>query len=190
MSLAVFPELPTMAWDSLKRQRWDTKVQKYGNGGRKTLSRQAYPEWIIECAYTCHDANDTKKAFGFFAMVRAGYQPFLWKDPEDYHEESVVIGSGDGIRCDFQLIRKFDIYAVEPVRDIVPGTLHIFEDENPATVTLEEDGWVIFENPPSGIITATFDYYWRVAFDQDSMDYANFWYNFYKLNKITLVTTL
>jgi uncharacterized protein (TIGR02217 family) len=190
MDLPIFQSPPSMAWNNAKTQSWETKIQKYGSGKRKTLSRWSYPEWTLECSYTCLDQEEIEYAAGFFAMVRGQHQPFFWLDMEDYHQEKVRIGVGDGINTGFQLVRNFKDLFVEPVYGVVNGTLQIFADAELINAPLKEDGWVEFMIPPASgkIITATFDYYWRVAFESDDFDWTNFWYGFYKLNKIKLVT--
>lgn len=190
MNLPIFPDLKTMAWNNTKTMRWDTAVQKYGSGRRKTLSRWSYPEWVLECQYTCLNDAEIKQAAGFFAMVRGRHQPFLWKDTEDYKEENVRIGVGNGQQTQFQLLRNYAGLYVEPVRDIVDGTLEVFVDDEPSEVILEEDGIIKFALPPAAgkIITASFEYYWRVAFDDDELDWENFWYGFYRLRRVRLVS--
>lgn len=190
MSLPIFPALPSMAWDSQKTARWSTKIQKYGSGKRKSLSQWAYPEWDIECSYTCLNPAEIEQAAGFFNLVRGKFQPFLWKDPEDYKQTKVRIGTGNGVNTDFQLLRNLANLYVEPVRDVVAGTLVVYAEDSLITVTLGADGWITTATPPAegAVITASFEYYWRVVFDSDELNWTNFWYNYYKLNKITVVT--
>ena len=188
--MLICPNIPTMAWNSIKRQRWNTKIQKSGSGIRKTLSRWAYPEWDIECAYTCLSVADIELAAGFFGLVRGQFKPFLWLDPEDYQQTNVSIGAGNGVNRDFQLLRNFGGLCVEPVRDVVAGTLTVFASGTPVTFTLGTDGLTTTTTAPAvgAPMTASFEYYWRVAFADDELEYVNFWYDFYKLNKIKLVT--
>lgn len=190
MNLPIFPDLKTMAWNNTKTMRWDTKIQKSGSGRRKTLSRWSYPEWVLECQYTCLDDSEIKQAAGFFAMVRGRHQPFLWKDMEDYKQERVRIGVGNGQQIGFQLVRNYAGLFVEPIKDVVAGTLVVLVNDEPVGIASEEEGWVELTTPPAdgAIITATFEYYWRVAFDDDELDWDNFWYGFYKLKRVRLVT--
>lgn len=190
MSLPVFISPPSVAWNNTKTQRWDTKVQKYGRGGRKTLSRWAYPEWVLDCEYTCLNEAEKEYMAGFFAMVRGQHSPFLWKDLDDYKQEKVRIGVGDGETIGYQLVRNYADLFVEPVYGVVDGTLTVFVDDEPIEIASENEGWIELTSPPAPgtVITATFEYYWRVAFDDDELDWTNFWYGFYKLNKFRLVT--
>ena len=191
MSLEIFPELTSMAWNNEKIQRWDgVYVQKSGNGRRKSLCTQPYPEWELQCSYKCLDQEQIRKAAGFFAMVRGKHQPFLWKDTEDFSQTKVRIGNGDGTKTGWQLVRNFGGYFVEPVRDIVSGTLHLYADAAEIACSLGSDGWVTPNVAPAqgAVITASFEYYWRVAFKDSELTWDNFWYNFFELKTISMVT--
>lgn len=190
MSLPVFPTLTTMEWNSVKKQRWNTKVQTSGSGIRKTMAAWAYPQWEIKAAYRALSTAEYKTLAGFCAQVKGSFAPFLWLDPEDYQETGVRIGIGSGASKSFQLLRNFDNRFVEPVRDIVAGTLHVYEAGVEKTVTLGSDGIVTFSPANGAIITATFQYYWRVAFKDDDLDWEYFWYSLYRLKTLEMVTVL
>jgi uncharacterized protein (TIGR02217 family) len=179
-----------MAWNSTKTQNWNTEIQKSASGRRKTLSRWSYPEYELECAYTCLDPAAIEYVAGFFAARRGQAGEFLWKDDQDYKQEKVFIGTGDGSTTGFQLVRNLGNQFFEPVLDIVPGTLKVFVDNVQANETLGEDGWDVLATAPAAgsLLTASFEYYWRVAFAKDEITWENFWYNFYKLKSIKLVT--
>jgi uncharacterized protein (TIGR02217 family) len=189
MSLPVFVSPPSIAWNTTKTQKWDTKVQKYGGGRRKTLSRWSYPEWELSCEYTCLDPSELEYTAGFFASARGRAGAFLWYDLEDHKQTKVRIGTGDGATTGFQLVRNLGGLFVEPVLDIVSETLMVFIDNIAAEAVLEENGWVETAAPADGaIVTASFEYYWRVAFADDEKTWSNFWYNFYNLKSVKLVT--
>lgn len=189
MSLPVFPQFPSMAWNSEKAQSWEVTVKKSGTGKRKTMTSQAYPNWTIKCSYTALSQEEVERAAGFFAQVKGELLPFLWKDPEDYQEPNVRIGTGNGANKEFQLLRNYADEYVEPIYDVVPGTLMAFVDGVTANYTLGTDGLITMAAPPAlgAVVTATFEYYWRVAFDVDNVTFTNFWYNYYELKTITLV---
>ena len=53
-----------------------------------------------------------------------------------------------------------------------------------------QNGGINMAAPPAkgARVTASFQYYWRVAFEDDALEWNNFWYGYYKLNQIKLVT--
>ncbi len=189
MSLPIFDSPPSMAWNSTKTMEWNTKIQKSASGKRKTLSRWSLPLWELDCSYTCLDTSEVEYVAGFFAKVRGRAGAFLWPDPEDYKQENVLLGVGNGSTTGFQLLRNLGGQFVEPVLDIVPGTLKVFSGELETEATLEENGWIEIEAPePGAEIRASFEYYWRVAFAKDSASWENFWFDFYKMKSIKLET--
>ena len=190
MSFPVFPILPSMEWNSKKTQRWNTKVQKTGSGKRKAMTTWSYPEWLIQCSYKALSEKEIERVAGFCAVVRGGLQPFLWLDPEDYQQTNVYLGSGDGEKTEFQLLRNFDDIYVEPIRDVVLGSLQVFCNGKAVMHELLQNGGINMAAPPAkgARVTASFQYYWRVAFEDDALEWNNFWYGYYKLNQIKLVT--
>lgn len=188
MSLAVFPIKSTLAWNSVKKQKWNTKVQRGGTGIRKTLAMWAYPEWEIKAGFTSLTAAEMEDIAGFCAQVKGAFSPFLWLDPEDYQETAVQIGLGTGAAAQYQLLRNYNSRFVEPVRDIVSGSLTVYNDGVAAAATLGTDGVVTCTGTSGKAITATFQYYWRVAFKDDDNDWEYFLAGFYRMKTIEMVT--
>lgn len=190
MSYDIFPDLPSMEWKIKKSQHWNTVVQKSGSGRRKTLSLLSYPDWGIALKYLCLNQHEIEQLVGFFAMMRGRHQPFLWLDPDDFEQTGVKIGIGDGVTTGFQLLRDLAGYAVDPVLDIVPGTLTVYVDGAATPVDLEDDGWIELTAPPDpgSEITADFQYYWRVAFDDDDMEWTTIIDRYYETGRFKLVT--
>lgn len=190
MALPIFPDLPSMDWNNTKKPVWNVTVKKSGTGKRKSMTTQAYTLWKLTMSFKCLDQTQIEKAAGFFSMIKGAYSPFLWRDMEDYRQKNVRIGLGNGENTGFQLVRNLGGYYVEPITDIAPGTLTVYVDDEPTTAILDTDGWIDLANaPPIGaVVTATFEYYWRVAVADDCPDWANFWYRFYQLNTFTLET--
>mgnify|MGYP000844257547 CR=1 FL=1 len=189
MSLPIFNCPPSVAWNSSKTPKFKTIIQKYAGGRRKALSRQAYPEWEIDIDLTQLDPEEYEYTIGFFLSVRGRFGAWLWKDLEDYKQTKVQIGVGDGVTTGFQLLRNWRDLFVEPVLDIVPGTLTVYVDDVAVAVTLGDDGWVEITAPPEGaIVTASFEYYWRVAFADDENTWVNLFTDLYNLKSVKLVT--
>lgn len=193
MSLPIFPNLSTMAWNSTKKMKFKTIIQESGSGKKKTRSLWSAPEWTIKCSYTCleqsREKQDLEEIYGFFGQVKGAGEPFLWWDPEDNTETNVQLGIGDGVKTQFQLLRNYAGKFLEIVLD--PRIVsEVRAGSNPVAFTLGTDG-VININPapaPGLTITADFTYYWRVMFADDSLEAENFWYNLYKLKSIEVVS--
>ena len=109
---------------------------------------------------------------------------------QDFSQIKVRLGVSDGTTNGWQLLRNYGGYFVEPVRDVVDGTLALYADGVSFSHTLGADGWVtpIVAQPADAVITASFEYYWRVAFNDSELTWENFWYNYYSLKEISLIS--
>lgn len=85
MSLKKFPAtLNKLAWSSTKSLSWDVTAQTAGSGRVRTLTNQLLPCWTIETKFAHLDNDEARRFLGFVASVKGGFEPFLWKDPEDH----------------------------------------------------------------------------------------------------------
>ncbi|MBP2638447.1 MAG: hypothetical protein H6Q72_4354 [Firmicutes bacterium] len=192
MSLAIFPDIMSFGWNSKKRQVWEnTYTQKSANGRRKALCTQSYPTWEIECEYPYLTDDQRHQLAGFFAQLQGPTSTFLWLDPEDNIATDVRIGTGDGTTVKYYLVRNIGGY-LEPVKDIVDSSLVVKVAGATRSVTLGDDGLIMFGIVPAqgAAITATFQYYFRVAFDDNNLEWTNFWYQAHKMGSFTVVTVL
>lgn len=188
----VFPVTTNIEFNSQWQEDWSfVAVKKTGSGRRKTLCNRAYPDWRISVKFTGLDDLLVEKIAGFIGQQRGPFAEFLWLDPTYFQETAVRIGTGNGSNKAFQLLRNFaDLYVV-PVTDYVAGTLTVYSNGSPVTVSSVSDGLVTLANAPASgaVVTATFQYYWRVAFDDEKFTWQDLFFNLYKFNQINLVTT-
>ena len=100
----------------------------------------------------------------------------------------MAIGTGDGALTDFQLFRMVGSFKL-PVTDIKSGTLSAIVDGVVTPVTLLDGGVVRFASAPASgaVISASFDYYWRVAFADDETEFDSQFLNIGK-STIKMVT--
>ena len=191
MSLRVFPVTTNMEFNSKKTEIWDDVVVKTtASGRRKTLSRRAYPDWAIQVKFTGLDDAQIENIAGFIAQQRGEFQEFLWLDPVDFQETAVRIGTGDGSTKRFQLVRNLADKFVFPVTDYVVGSEIVYVNGVAVTVLSVTDGLVTLASAPAlnSVVTATFQYYWRVAFDGSKYSWVDPFFNLYKFETINMVT--
>lgn len=187
----VFPVATNMEFNSKKIEIWDSViVKKTGSGRRKSLSRRAYPDWEIQASFVGLTAEQRDSIAGFIAQHRGEHAEFLWLDPEEYQVTLGHIGVGDGLNTKFQLLRELDNRFIIPVTDYVSGTLEIWAGNVPVNVVSVTDGLATLESVPTSgaAVTATFQYYWRVAFDQGTFAWSNPFYDLYKFDTLKMVT--
>lgn len=146
-------------------------------------------------------ANDMSFSFqtlrAFFSQMGGSAGSFIYLDPndcattatgttEDWPAGKVpaLIANGDGHSTYFQIFRQFGGFN-EPVYDIVPGTLSVFLNGVPTvgytllnspTPFTGNNGVIQFGSAPGNgvVITATFQFYWRCKFLEDTIDFSNF----------------
>ena len=117
-------------------------------------------------------------------------EPFLWKDPEEYKVTKQQIGIGNGAKSEYQLFRSFGVFTV-PVTDVVANTLTVYINDVATTAyTLEEGGIVKFSGTPQTgkVISASFEYYWRVALADDGLTSEVQYLDINKISALRMVT--
>jgi len=191
MSLHVFPVTTNMEFNSKFTEICDgVVVKKTGTGRRKTLSRRAYSDFGIQVKFIGLDDDQVDEIAGFIGQHHGEAHEFLWRDPKYYQVAGVRIGTGDGVTTQFQLLRNLADRYVYPITDIVTGTLTVYVNGSAVAVSSITGGLVTLDTAPAqgSIVTATFQYYWRVAFDQSKFNWTDPFYNLNKFETISLIT--
>lgn len=119
MSELVFPQLPGLAWGMVKVPTWSSRVQKSVSGKRQAVGYMSYPTYKITLSfnvlreYASH--NDVAELQGFFNQMRGQVDTFKFVDPLDAACSDQNIGTGNGTKTQFQLVRNYGGF-VEPVQ--------------------------------------------------------------------------
>jgi uncharacterized protein (TIGR02217 family) len=184
--MQIFPS-DKFAFETTKTMKNETVAHQNGRGKRKTMTNRRYPVYEIKLSLLGVTQEEMETLVGFFASVKG--EPFLFRDFEDYAQYGVLIGAGDGENRDFQLVRSWGGLFFEPVEDIVPGTLTAYVGDNRASASILPGGVARLALPPplGAQIRADFEYYWRVAVDDD-ISWQSVFFNLYKLDNLKLVT--
>lgn len=181
-----FPEFK-LGYESSKTQLWGTTVQTTGSGRVRTLTNRLYAKWVIKLMLS-HLTNEEQREFmGFFALHHGAGKPFLWKDPEDFHEEKIqLVPVAPGI---YQAVMKQGAY-VQPVSYIENVTVFVDRKKKESNEYSVTDGRIRFNTPPAGgaIITATYDYCWKVMFEKDEVEVIHSFADYNQAKTVKLVT--
>ena len=181
MGYKKFPDIRRFAWDSSKKQSWNTTVQKSASGRIRTMTNQLYPAWTIKASYNALTDEEARQLLGFIAERKGCYEPFLWLDPEDYKATGVALVNTNGY---YQAVMNVGGY-VEPVEYIEHVTVYVDGIKQAANTYSVEDGVIKFAVQPTGNVTADYTYYWLVHFSEDGITINKIFVNINKAS-ITL----
>lgn len=176
-----------VAYNSSKQQSWDTEVYESASGRYRSLSNQLYPKWKISVIIQPLTDADARTLMGFVAARKGGYEPFLWKDAEDYHEQGIALAKVDSTK--YQAVARFGNY-VEPVEYIENVEVFVNGTKRAASTYTVSNGYVTFNSAPASgaTVTANYDYYWKVRFDDDGMGIEHIFDNINRSQRFKMVT--
>ena len=86
-------------------------------------------------------------------------------------------------------MRRYKTVYTEPVTDLVANTLTVYiNDVKVTNYSLLSNGIIRFTTPPTGDITASFQYYWRVALDDDDIGWEHAFNNISHVKNFKMVS--
>ncbi|WP_170370663.1 DUF2460 domain-containing protein [Ruegeria arenilitoris] len=163
-----------------------TDVVRLANGFEERNTPWAHSRRRYDAGLGMRSLDDIQTLIAFFEARQGQMYGFRWKDWSDYKSCAAtaefdkgdqVIGQGDGVTTEFQLVKIYASGGVSYVRPIVKpvlGTVKIGLDQDEARegVDFEVDlnsGLIQFVVPPSeGVdVTAGFEFDVPVRFDTD-----------------------
>lgn len=163
-----------ISWETTIQQTWEVVEQKSASGRRRTLCQQTLPGWKISVSYPMITKAERDTLLGFYAQCRGKFQSFFFSDPEQFHMEKQLLAKGtDG---KYQLVSDFGGY-VEPVEKA--KDLKVFVNDVEVTDFTESDGKI--ELSTGGVVTASYDYYWKVCFT-NSLSVAQKFADYYSVS--------
>lgn len=186
--LKKFPlELDSFAWSSHKKMQWHTSIQTLGSGKIRTMTTQLYPTWIIETKFNRLRPEEYKKLFGFVAMVKGAYEPFLWPDPTDNYEQNATLA--EVAPATYQATMRMGEY-VEPVAYIDHVKVYANGQQISEGGYTVSDGIITLQNvvPVGTKVTADYRYWWKVMLKDDGIDVEDVFFNLHRSGSFTLVT--
>ena len=189
MAIAKFPASlqGRCAYNSSKRQSWDTAIEESASGRYRALTNQLYPQWTITALIQPLSDAEARVLMGFVAARKGGYEPFLWLDGEDYQEKGIILPKiSNGI---YQAVMKMGEY-VEPVEYIENVSVYVDGTKQDANAYTTNNGYITFVTAPAtgAVVTADYTYYWKVRFDDDGMGINHIFDNINRSERFKLVT--
>ena len=153
-----------------------TDVVTLASGREERNSRWAHARRRYNAGYGIKSRADMAAVLAFFEERRGRFHSFLWRDGLDNVGTDEPLGSGDGVRTTFQLVKKygadFDPY-LRPITKPVAASVVVKVAGLVTAVTTDPlTGIVTFAAPPAegAAITASFSFDVPVRFDTDRLD--------------------
>lgn len=186
MSDTVFPSLPGIAWNVVRTPTWQTRTQVSVSGREVRQADWATPRytWSLDYDFLRSDPSfgELQTLLGFFNKMQGSFGTFLYTDDDDHAATSQQIGIGDGTTVTFPLIRAFGGY-IEPINRVnTVSSVTVAGSAASPTINydagIESGSSLTFLSPPAAgaAIIASFTYYWRCRFSNDTTDFTKFLY--------------
>lgn len=197
MSNVVFPSTSFrgITFSQFKTPTVARRFQRSVSGRELAVPDHANPIWNFRLPFSfLRDypvgmlASEMRLLLNFYvAMVLSG-DTFLYWDKDDYSVTDEPLGTGDGVNTAFQLIRYFIAGGV--AEDIIAPTAitEVKVDGTPTVdYTLDSDTGIITFGTPPGVgdaVTATFTYYFRCRFSEDTMEMEKFAHQLWSVKEL------
>ncbi|MDD5271079.1 MAG: DUF2460 domain-containing protein [Methylovulum sp.] len=180
MSNEVLPDLPGLTFDMKCNSQFATVIHTPANGQEVRGSFSAYPIWLFSLHYSLLDDNeyaDLQALHGFILRRRGSFDSFLYSHPNAHSVSGQTVGTGDGSRTDWPLLRTWGGFTepVENPNQIDEVTLDgVVADTGSYSVSTA--GLLSFSTPPSNgaVIQWGGSYYFRCRFEADLTDFTEF----------------
>lgn len=163
-----------------------TDVVTLANGFEERNSPWSMSRRRFDAGLGLRSLDDIEALVAFFEARGGRMHGFRWKDWGDYKSgrpsaapdaQDQILGVGDEVRAEFQLVKRYRSGAQEYVREIrkpVPGTVKVAVGGVPQQEGIDWEvdtarGVISFAHPPDvpGDVTAGFEFDLPVRFDTD-----------------------
>lgn len=209
------PVLPYLHGFSVKKKPTGTSsIFEAASGKQTRVLTQAFPVWEFDLTYELlatqtqnqlldldidfqHiDRINYERILVVFLACKGRYGRFFFQDPSDYSRKEQNIGTANGSRTKFRLVRSIssgDLEYIEPVGGIDLSITPIVKVGNAIHLT----GWTIlpdlqtieFDSAPFGIVTISYQYFYYCEFLDDLEDFEEFMRNFHTLQSLKFRST-
>lgn len=195
MSNAVFPLLPGLKLEHSKTPQWATKARSAMNGREVRQSFYSSPIWKFDISYevlrTYTLVSELAQIVGFFNNRRGSFDSFLFNDRDKNTVIDQAFGNVIAGFLSYQLIHSGDGFP-EPI-GAAQGAAVLKANGvtiSPANYSIDENGRVTFTNPPvaGAALTWSGQFYYRVRFVDDAMEFAKFNKQLWQAKKINLIS--
>ena len=189
----VLPRLPGQTLLSKKAPEWSTGVQKAVSGRRRTTAYYPAPLWSFQLSYNAvrkrPGLDEWSRLIEFFNQRKGQFGEFLFFDRSDHLVTLQRFGTGDGTTRTFQLSREIGHW-VEPVYGVVNVDVVTVSGAPTLAFTVDELGRITFTVAPpmNAALVWSGAFYFRCAFEADSLDVAQPYRAIWELKNIAFTS--
>ncbi|MEL6548782.1 MAG: DUF2460 domain-containing protein [Pseudomonadota bacterium] len=178
----------TLSFGSIGGPERRTEIVALANGFEERNTPWAHSRRRYDAGVAMRSLDDVEELIAFFEARRGQLHGFRWKDWSDYRSvasnrqvafDDQVIGEGDGVRADYQLLKVYrsgqELYE-RPIQKPVDGSVRVgignVEQQDTIDYTVDPaTGIVSFAHPPDdgAEVTAGFEFDVPVRFDTASI---------------------
>ena len=148
-----------VSWDSTIAENWEVEVATTASGKRRTLCQQVMPGWDFSVTFPALNKSQVDELLRFYASMKGPWKSFWYMDYEYHHVDNAIIGKVDA--NNYQCLALIGSYA-EPAGKVKDLTLYVdglvIENRDLS------DGKFFVGVDAGTVVTATYDYYFRVCF--------------------------
>ena len=193
---STFPTLSGQSYPFVRKPIWSTISLNSVSGKRVRYPNRNIPQYQytlnFELLRSSSSYLEFQQLIGFYNLMQGSYGVFQFNDPNDYTATSDVIGTGDGSTKTFQLYRTFGGFT-EPVK--APLTYAVYSNGTLVSSSLysvSSTGAITFTTAPvsGAVLTWTGTFNWLCRFDDDSLEFSNFAYQLWELQKLSFTTEI
>lgn len=159
-----------------------TTIVTFSSGAEQRNADWQNVRHTFDVGYGIGNISDFADVRAFFFARRGKWRAFRFKHWDDFNCDAEIIGLGDGVENDFQIIKNYELSGPFPyVRNItrpVSGTVQVFKDGvlqlSGYTLTGTGSSNVHFTAAPAldVVITVTCEFDIPVRFDVDQFDFT------------------
>lgn len=177
---------PSLSFGSVGGPERRTDVVTLANGYEERNTPWAHSRRRYDAGVSMRSLDDVETLIAFFEARQGQLFGFRWKDWADYKSslpsadpafQDQLVGWGDGVTKDFQLVKTYSsggVSYVRPIRKLVAGSVRLGLQGDAQVETVhftvdETTGIVTFTDAPAegADITAGFEFDVPVRFDTD-----------------------
>lgn len=185
----VFPELRGLSWSVNRMPAFSTLKARHQSGYEVRAALYQYPLWTFKLQFDYlpnrEDGitdTDLQTLLGFFLARQGCWEPFLYRDPENYIVQDQALGTGNGAQTQFPLLRRVGAF-FELVGQLNTRAAFTFTSAGvnitDNTVSAPDHGFTSGYGPvqlvaggalPTGLLAST--NYWLYAATSDTLGFA------------------